>query len=419
MLGPGTGASRSRRRPENERPAAARAAPRAGRRRSDSRRRSARRGSRPGPESRRRPHGPPTRPLRGSARRRAALSARNVTVVVSEWSSSQSGVRRQRPETTSCVRPASVSSICAASAASRGLPISRPPQTTTVSTPSTGLPAAVDRPRLADGVSSGSPSGASTKSGATISNGIASCSRIARRCGDVDARTSGGVTRAFARPRSPRRATSSPTRPSRTRSSRASRRRRVPGARAAARSRSRWRAAGRSTRRAARWNSTPPSHSKRRMPNCGWTSRVADGHLVGRAEDHEGRVAQEHEPAAGPQQARGLGHPAVRVDPDRRAVLGDHQVGAAHRAARSRPRRLRSAGTRCRSRAIMPARRVELGRGDVDADRAARRAWRARPRSRRCRSRARRRPGPRRRRARSARTRRSPRCPTRSRRAPS
>ena len=103
--------NRSRRRRESASRAAGRAARRAGRRRSGSRRRSARRGSRRRPGSRTRPRVPPTPRSRRSAPRSRGVSARNVTSVVSVCSSSQAGVRRQSPETTSCVRPASDSSI--------------------------------------------------------------------------------------------------------------------------------------------------------------------------------------------------------------------------------------------------------------------------------------------------------------------
>ena len=127
--------------------------------------------------------------------------------------------------------------------------------------------------------------------------GSPSCVRIARRCGEVDARTSGGAGGALTRsaPSSLRRWSLSrdPDLLARPLARPVRRHVRVvlvrlrrppaPGARSAARSRSRSRAAGRSIRRAARWNSTPPSgHSKRFMPNCG-ARGLLRRHLVGRS----------------------------------------------------------------------------------------------------------------------------------------
>ena len=81
------------------------------------------------------------------------------------------------------------------------------------------------------------------------------------------------------------------------------------------------------------------------------------GLVVRVAEDEQRRVAEEHEPSAGPQQPRRLGDPAVRVDPDRRAVLRERRGRSSRRAGRSRPRRPRRAGTRvpvspCMRRAV-------------------------------------------------------------------
>ncbi len=73
------------------------------------------------------------------------------------------------------------------------------------------------------------------------------------------------------------------------------------------------------------------------------------------------------ETPAGPEQARGLGDPAVRIDPDRRSVLRDHEVEAPGRqpgvgGIRLDEREL-DAGL-----AHHPAGRLELRRRDVDAD---------------------------------------------------
>ncbi len=70
------------------------------------------------------------------------VSARNETRVSSVSTTSHAGVRRQSPETTTCVRPANAASIRPASAASAGFAYTRPAQTTVVSTPSTGRPSA-------------------------------------------------------------------------------------------------------------------------------------------------------------------------------------------------------------------------------------------------------------------------------------
>ena len=100
------------------------------------------------------------------------------------------------------------------------------------------------RPRLAlrvrarelDGINPGPSS--STYRGATTSKGRPSCSRIARRCGDVEARRSGGaggaLTPAYARPTDPPPATVSPTPPPRSRSTRGREHPRVLAARPAA-----------------------------------------------------------------------------------------------------------------------------------------------------------------------------------------
>ena len=117
--------------------------------------------------------------------------------------------------------------------------------------------------------------------------GTRSCSRIARRCGDVDARMSDAHA-SCARPRSPRTATSSPTRPSRRRSSSC-----VSASAGAwisiSRSISKPFARSRSIHSpCGRWNSTPlvrpleAVHAELRVDELGRRR-----HLVDRAEDHE------------------------------------------------------------------------------------------------------------------------------------
>ena len=67
------------------------------------------------------------------------------------------------------------------------------------------------------------------------------------------------------------------------------------------------------------------------MPKYGRSSRSVAGVVLGvggsRASS-SGAVDEEDQPAAGPQQPRGLGDPRVRVAPDARAVLGDGEVEA-------------------------------------------------------------------------------------------
>jgi len=48
--------------------------------------------------------------------------------------------------------------------------------------------------------------------------------------------------------------------------------------------------------------------------------------LVGHAHHQQGAVAEEHQLSTGPQQARGLGDPAVRIGPHGGAVLADDEI---------------------------------------------------------------------------------------------
>ena len=259
-----------------------RAARLGGRRRSGSRPRFARRATRRGPGSHTRQRGLPTRRCSRSGPDRAPSSDRNVTSVVSLCSSSHAAVRRQRPETTSCVRPASRSSIASAAAASTGFPSASPSTTTSVSTPSTGhSPPSTERAFPAAS-STGSPPDSSNRGGTTW-NGTPNCSRIARRCGETDARMSGGaggtLTRACGPSRSPRPATCGPTRPTRSRSSRASPRSQGLQSPRAPRFRIPPSSSSRIHSPCGSWKSMPsssPDHSIRCSPNCGRSNSVAD-----------------------------------------------------------------------------------------------------------------------------------------------
>src|SRR4051794_4782882 len=99
------------------------------------------------------------------------------------------------PLTTVWVRPARCASMRRAASASGGLPKTCLPAATTVSTPSTTSSAP---PRAARALrrafscatATGRPSSRSTTSVLRTVKGTPSCSRIARRCGDRDARTS-------------------------------------------------------------------------------------------------------------------------------------------------------------------------------------------------------------------------------------
>ncbi len=90
--------------------------------------------------------------------------------------------------------------------------------------------------------------------------------------------------------------------------------------------------------------------------------------LSSHAELRERRAAQEDQPAAGSQEPRGLGHPALGIDPDRGAVFGEREVEARRRQSRVTRVRLdeRELDPGLRHH---PPRGLELGRGDVDADR--------------------------------------------------
>ena len=229
-----------------------------------------------------------------------------------------------------------------------------------------------------------------------------------RRCGDVDASSSGGAGGALIRACAPARslptATASPT-PRSSGSRRGSRRR--SGAKISIRSSTSKPALAQQPeqvavaelelRRAVVLPVEPVQAALRALERLGRALEV-------RAENRERRVAQEDELAAGSKQARGLGDPLVRVAPDRRAVLGDDDV-----ERRVRERDL--LGVRLEERELDPGLALHLPRGlELRGGRRRRRpgalrAARATRRSTRCRSRARSRPCRRRRAARSAPTR--------------
>ena len=111
-----------------------------------------------------------------------------------------------------------------------------------------------------------------------------------------------------------------------------------------------------------------------------------------RAERVENGVAEEDQPPARPQQPVGVRDPDVRVAPDRRAVLREHEVEGLVRQRRVLGARVDRAGTRCRARPGGRARwraGSRRGRGPP----ASRRAARTRRTSSRCRSRGRSRRG--------------------------
>ena len=152
-----------------------------------------------------------------------------------------------------------------------------------------------------------------------------------------------------------------------------------------------------------RWNSISPVSGHSILHRSRWArwscSRRARERL---AQRHQRRVAQEDEPSARPEQACRLGDPAVRIGPDRGAVLRAAR-GRTTRPGAGRPRRAASTSgnsipvSACIRRAVASC----AGVGSTPMGRAPRLA--RTPRSTPCRSRARPRPAPPRRRARRAR----------------
>ncbi len=88
---------------------------------------------------------------------------------------------------------------------------------------------------------------------------------------------------------------------------------------------------------------------------------------LGHAEHRERGVAQEHELAIRSKEARGLRDPFVWIAPDRGTVLRDRQIE--RRAGEIRGLRVPLDERQAELVfGVQPARRLELGRGDVDAD---------------------------------------------------
>ena len=118
--------------------------------------------------------------------------------------------------------------------------------------------------------------------------------------------------------------------------------------------------------------SRPSGHSKRCMPNDGRSSRSLgrDVVLVGDAEHQQDAVGEEHEPPAGPQQSRRLGHPGVRDRPTGRRRTRRSPGRTRRRGRGPAPRCRAAAGSRRRARAGGAPPSRAAGRV-VDADRAS------------------------------------------------
>src|ERR687898_118612 len=122
----------------------------------------------------------------------ASLSSRKRTLVTATSVRSSPCSRSAIPPNTSCQRPDSSRSQRSASASSAGFPWARPSQTTMLSTASTRSPSTARSFRSAfwSTSSRGSPSVSSSTSGASTRKSTPSCSRIARRRGELEARIS-------------------------------------------------------------------------------------------------------------------------------------------------------------------------------------------------------------------------------------
>ena len=184
------------------------------------------------------------------------------------------------------------------------------------------------------------------------------------------------------RPRGPRPAIASPSRPSRCRSSRASRRRAARTTRAGPPPGSRSRRGSGSTRRGPGGTPVPPPGQRTRpIPRCG-TQKPLGGEalLLGYAKRDQDAVREEHEPTARADQPRGLRHPALGIAPHTGPVLAEHQVeGGVAPVARPR-RRLRPGESSGRTVADTE-RRLQLCVRDVEAHRSGTQPWPTRPRS--------------------------------------
>src|SRR5215212_5932457 len=122
----------------------------------------------------------------------ASESSRKRTRVTATSVRSSPCSRSAIPPITSCQRPDSSRSQRSASARSAGFPCARPSQTTMLSAASTRSPGTARSFRSAFRTTSsrGSPSVSSSTSGSSTRNATPSCSRIARRRGELEARIS-------------------------------------------------------------------------------------------------------------------------------------------------------------------------------------------------------------------------------------
>src|SRR4051812_45635579 len=122
----------------------------------------------------------------------ASERSRNRTRVTATSVRSSPCSRSAIPPNTSCRRPDSSRSQRSASAAPAGFPWARPSRTTMLSAASTRSPGTARsfRSAFCRTNSRGSPSVSSSTSGSSTRNRTPSCSRIARRRGELEARTS-------------------------------------------------------------------------------------------------------------------------------------------------------------------------------------------------------------------------------------
>src|SRR5215217_1683568 len=122
----------------------------------------------------------------------ASLRSRKRTRVTATPVRSSRCSRSAIPPITSCQRPDSSRSQRSASARSAGLPCARPSQTTMLSAARTRSPGTARSFKSAFSTTSsrGSPSVSSSTSGASTRKSTPSCSRIARRRGELEARMS-------------------------------------------------------------------------------------------------------------------------------------------------------------------------------------------------------------------------------------
>src|SRR5918997_2198629 len=123
----------------------------------------------------------------------ASASSRKRTRVTATPVRSSPPSRSAIPPITSCQRPDSSRSHRSASSRSAGLPCALPSQTTMLSTARTRSPGTARSFSSAFWTTSsrGSPSLSSSTSGASTRKSTPSCSRIARRRGELEARISG------------------------------------------------------------------------------------------------------------------------------------------------------------------------------------------------------------------------------------